>query len=190
MGRPSAEAPRRPWRGLSGRGGQRATREDRGRPALPSPVYCCCCLANVSLPGIGGTIPESKPFFYVNVADIESLEVEVSYVACEYGALPPASRAPRFPRGSGWCLRGRLLGSHALNSGVPGTTEKIFEEKRELYDVYVDNQNVRTHHDHLQPLLKINSADREKYRRLNEQRWEPGCGARGAVAPGARGACR
>jgi len=51
-------------------------------------VYCCCCLANVSLPGIGGTIPESKPFFYVNVADIESLEVEVSYVACEYGALP------------------------------------------------------------------------------------------------------
>ncbi|EPQ13193.1 Protein LCHN [Myotis brandtii] len=95
-------------------------------------VYCCCCLANVSLPGLGGTIPESKPFFYVNVADIESLEVEVSYVAC--------------------------------------TTEKIFEEKRELYDVYVDNQNVKTHHDHLQPLLKINSADREKYRRLNEQR--------------------
>jgi hypothetical protein len=42
----------------------------------------------VSLPGIGGTIPESKPFFYVNVADIESLEVEVSYVACEYGDLP------------------------------------------------------------------------------------------------------
>lgn len=55
--------------------------------------------------------------------------------------------------------------------GLTGTTEKIFEEKRELYDVYVDNQNVKTHHDHLQPLLKINSADREKYRRLNEQRW-------------------
>lgn len=55
-------------------------------------------------------------------------------------------------------------------SGLTGTTEKIFEEKRDLYDVYVDNQNVRTHHDHLQPLLKINSADREKYRRLNEQR--------------------
>ncbi|ELW68858.1 Protein LCHN [Tupaia chinensis] len=101
-------------------------------PASGALLYCCCCLANVSLPGIGGTIPESKPFFYVNVADIESLEVEVSYVAC--------------------------------------TTEKIFEEKRELYDVYVDNQNVKTHHDRLQPLLKINSADREKYRRLNEQR--------------------
>eukprot|EP00076_Gallus_gallus_P046259 XP_025011797.1 protein LCHN isoform X1 [Gallus gallus] len=95
-------------------------------------VYCCCCLANVSLPGLGGTVPESKPFFYVNVADIEMLKTEVSYVAC--------------------------------------TTEKIFEEKRNLYDVYVDNQNVKTHHEHLQPLLKINSADKEKYRRLNDQR--------------------
>ncbi|RMC02874.1 hypothetical protein DUI87_20067 [Hirundo rustica rustica] len=95
-------------------------------------VYCCCCLANVSLPGLGGTVPESKPFFYVNVADIEMLETEVSYVAC--------------------------------------TTEKIFEQKRDLYDVYVDNQNVKTHHEHLQPLLKINNADKEKYRRLNDQR--------------------
>lgn len=49
-----------------------------------STVYCCCCLANVSLPGVGGTVPESKPFFYVNVADIEMLETEVSYVACKY----------------------------------------------------------------------------------------------------------
>nr|XP_033813905.1 DENN domain-containing protein 11 isoform X6 [Geotrypetes seraphini] len=95
-------------------------------------VYCCCCLANVSLPGIGGSVPESKPFFYVNVADIDTLDTEVSYVAC--------------------------------------TTEKIFEDKRDLYDVYVDNQNVKTHHEHLQPLLKVNSADREKYRGLNDQR--------------------
>ncbi|KAB0404153.1 hypothetical protein E2I00_018885 [Balaenoptera physalus] len=53
-----------------------------------------------------------------------------------------------------------------------GTTEKIFEEKRELYDVYVDNQNVKTHHDHLQPLLKINSADREKQMLLYSQEVE------------------
>lgn len=152
-----------------------------GGPALPSSfptVYCCCCLANVSLPGIGGTIPESKPFFYVNVADIESLEVEVSYVACEYGALRPPvlmfkplsqTWAPDLLvlMGSGWPLSDP---SGFLTPGSTGTTEKIFEEKRELYDVYVDNQNVKTHHDHLQPLLKINSADREKYRRLNEQR--------------------
>lgn len=160
--------------------------EQKGRfltsvvPTLP--VYCCCCLANVSLPGIGGTIPESKPFFYVNVADIESLEVEVSYVACEYGALPcsPCVQTLSFFSEIGsWTLGsvvglGRLslcpLGVTSLTLGSAGTTEKIFEEKRELYDVYVDNQNVKTHHDHLQPLLKINSADREKYRRLNEQR--------------------
>ena len=63
-------------------------------------MYCCCCLANVSLPGIGGTVPESKPFFYVNVADIESLEVEVSYVACEYGARPILPVLPRQPSGA------------------------------------------------------------------------------------------
>lgn len=78
---------------------------------------------------------------------------------------------PLFPR---WGRAGASQrwppGSHTLSLAVTGTTEKIFEEKRELYDVYVDNQNVKTHHGHLQPLLRINSADREKYRRLNEQR--------------------
>jgi hypothetical protein len=52
-----------------------------------------------------------------------------------------------------------------------GTTEKIFEEKKELYDVYVDNQNVKTHRDSLQPLLRLNGVDREKYRKLSEQRY-------------------
>lgn len=59
-------------------------------PFLSPAVYCCCCLANVSLPGIGGTVPESKPFFYVNVADIEMLETEVSYVACKYNSFFPS----------------------------------------------------------------------------------------------------
>lgn len=48
-----------------------------------SSVYCCCCLANVSLPGVGVSVPELRPFFYINVADISALETEVSYVACE-----------------------------------------------------------------------------------------------------------
>ncbi|XP_029378512.1 DENN domain-containing protein 11 [Echeneis naucrates] len=95
-------------------------------------VYCCCSLANVSLPGIGISVPELRPFFYINIADITALETEMSYVAC--------------------------------------TTEKIFEEKKELYDVYVDNQNVKTHRSHLQPLLRLNAADKEKYRKLSEQR--------------------
>ncbi|KAM4618762.1 DENN domain-containing protein 11 [Polymixia lowei] len=95
-------------------------------------VYCCCCLANVSLPGIGVSVPELRPFFYINIADITALETEMSYVAC--------------------------------------TTEKIFEEKKELYDVYVDNQNVKTHRNSLQSLLRVNGADKEKYRKLSEQR--------------------
>ncbi|XP_051512151.1 DENN domain-containing protein 11-like isoform X3 [Myxocyprinus asiaticus] len=95
-------------------------------------VYCCCCLANVSIPGMGVLVPELRPFFYVNVADIAALETELSYVAC--------------------------------------TTEKIFEEKKELYDVYIDNQNVKTHRESLQPLLRLNNADRAKYRKLCEQR--------------------
>lgn len=49
-------------------------------------VYCCCCLANVSLPGIGVSVPELRPFFYINVADITALETEMSYVACEWSA--------------------------------------------------------------------------------------------------------
>ncbi|TRY66400.1 hypothetical protein DNTS_003364 [Danionella cerebrum] len=95
-------------------------------------VYCCCSLANVSIPGMGVSVPELRPFFYINVADITALETELSYVAC--------------------------------------TTEKIFEEKKDLYDVYIDNQNVKTHRESLQPLLRLNSADREKYRKLCEQR--------------------
>lgn len=95
-------------------------------------VYCLCCLANISIPGMGVSVPELRPFFYVNIADIPALETELSYVAC--------------------------------------TTEKIFEEKKELYDVYIDNQNVKTHRSHLQPLLRINAADKEKYRKLTEQR--------------------
>ncbi|XP_054896574.1 LOW QUALITY PROTEIN: DENN domain-containing protein 11-like [Poeciliopsis prolifica] len=95
-------------------------------------VYCCCCLANVSIPGIGVSVPELRPFFYINIADISTLETEFSYVAC--------------------------------------TTEKIFEDKKDLYDVYIDNQNVKTHRSHLQPLLRLNAADKEKYRKLSEQR--------------------
>ncbi|XP_035012053.1 DENN domain-containing protein 11 [Hippoglossus stenolepis] len=95
-------------------------------------VYCLCCLANVSLPGVGVSVPELRPYFYINIADITTLETEMSYVAC--------------------------------------TTEKIFEEKKDLYDVYIDNQNVKTHRSHLQPLLRLNAADKEKYRKLSEQR--------------------
>ncbi|XP_030626181.1 protein LCHN-like [Chanos chanos] len=95
-------------------------------------VYCCCILASVSTPGAGTGVPQFRPYFYVSVADIGTLDTELSFVAC--------------------------------------TTEKIFEEKKFLYDLYVDRQNVMTHRESLKPLLRLSSADKERYRRLVEQR--------------------
>ncbi|KAH3774503.1 DENN domain-containing protein 11-like [Dreissena polymorpha] len=92
-------------------------------------VYCACCLTNHDIRGLGRKV---KPHFYVNVADIETLETEVTYLAC--------------------------------------TTEKIFESKTSLYDVYVDNQVVRTHNPILKELLKCSSADRDKFQKLNNLR--------------------
>lgn len=51
-----------------------------------------------------------------------------------------------------------------------GTTEKIFESKIQLYDIYVDNQNVFSSSHALKDLLKITDADREKLAKLNNQR--------------------
>ncbi|KAK7498898.1 hypothetical protein BaRGS_00009990 [Batillaria attramentaria] len=93
-------------------------------------VYCACCLASHNVQGLG--YHELRPHFYINVADIETLENEVSYIAC--------------------------------------TTEKIFESKSHLYDIYVDNQNVRTSSPAMKDLLKNNDADREKLAKLNTQR--------------------
>ena len=40
----------------------------------------------MSIPGVGMAVPEFRPFFYVNVADISALENELAYVACESGS--------------------------------------------------------------------------------------------------------
>ncbi|XP_071174373.1 DENN domain-containing protein 11-like [Mytilus edulis] len=92
-------------------------------------VYCACCLGNHDIGGLGH---EMKPHFYVNVADIETLESEVSYIAC--------------------------------------TTEKIFEVKTSLYDIYVDNQMIRPCSPMLRDLMKVSVADKDKFAKLNNQR--------------------
>ncbi|KAJ0012508.1 hypothetical protein NQD34_016842 [Periophthalmus magnuspinnatus] len=120
-------------------------------------VYCCCCLANISIPGIGVAVPEFRPFFYVNVADISALENELSYVACKKTGI--------------FTLAANIWRRHKLSWFVLlGTTEKIFEEKKDLYDVYVDNQNVKTYREGLKPLLRLSAADKDKYHKLTEQR--------------------
>ncbi|XP_072013324.1 DENN domain-containing protein 11-like [Amphiura filiformis] len=93
-------------------------------------VYCACLLGAHDIALSSGT--ETKPFFYINIADIDMLESEVSYIAC--------------------------------------TTEKIFEEKKSLHDVYVDNQNVTAHTTNLKEMKKLNAMDREKFNKLNNQR--------------------
>ncbi|XP_013392834.1 protein LCHN [Lingula anatina] len=94
-------------------------------------VYCACCLANHSS-DLRISSHEVEPYFYINVADIDSLESEVSFIAC--------------------------------------TTEKIFQSKTQLYDVYVDNQDVTTHVPGLQELLRVSPADKDKMAKLNNQR--------------------
>ncbi|XP_050398253.1 DENN domain-containing protein 11 [Patella vulgata] len=93
-------------------------------------VYCACCLGHHNVTSLMSENPQ--PHFYVNVADIEALENEVSYIAC--------------------------------------TTEKIFESKTHLYDVYVDNQLVKVNSPGLKELLKVSDADKDKGVQLNNQR--------------------
>lgn len=52
-----------------------------------------------------------------------------------------------------------------------GTTEKIFESKLEVYDVYVDNQNIKCK-PHLSWIAHFNNADRDRLEQLDIFRWE------------------
>lgn len=50
-----------------------------------------------------------------------------------------------------------------------GTTEKIFESKLEVYDVYVDNQNIKCK-PHLSWIAHFNNADRDRLHQLDSFR--------------------
>ena len=52
---------------------------------------------------------------------------------------------------------------------LTGTTEKIFESKHDVYDAYVDNQNIRCK-PHLSYVVHTNSADKERLRALDSYR--------------------
>ena len=56
---------------------------------------------------------------------------------------------------------------------LAGTTEKVFEEKTKLHDIYVDNQNVTAHSKNLTEMKRINAMDKDKFNRLNSQRCDP-----------------
>ena len=46
-------------------------------------VYCACSLGNHNIEN-RLTDKQITPHFYVNVADIESLESEMAYIACKF----------------------------------------------------------------------------------------------------------
>ncbi len=46
-------------------------------------MYCACCLGNHNIEH-RITDRQITPHFYVNVADIETLETEMAYIACEF----------------------------------------------------------------------------------------------------------
>ncbi|KAH9515642.1 DENN domain-containing protein 11 [Bulinus truncatus] len=53
---------------------------------------------------------------------------------------------------------------------VACTTEKIFESKTHLYDIYVDNQNVKASSLAMKDLCKVSDGDKEKLVKLNNLR--------------------
>ena len=79
---------------------------------------------------------EHKPYFYVNIADIDTLESEMSYVACEYHSCPSALRVC-----SGyfmvflWCLLNLIYNySQLCLSQIHWHWRKSFDlEKIQLY---------------------------------------------------------
>lgn len=58
----------------------------------------------------------------------------------------------------------------SLPSYVACTTEKIFESKLSLFDLYIDQQNVRASKLRHHSLLEISVADRLKFAHLSQLR--------------------
>lgn len=57
-----------------------------------------------------------------------------------------------------------------LDHYIACTTEKIFECKTQLYDVYVDQQNLTTSQCSLEPLLRVTQTDEDRYKELSDIR--------------------
>ncbi|XP_047469232.1 DENN domain-containing protein 11-like [Penaeus chinensis] len=92
---------------------------------LCSRVHCISLLGSHTTPGLPSQL--LRPLYYVNIADVETLQEQHAYIAC--------------------------------------TTEKIFEEKTGLLDIYVDNQNIRIPGS-IRHLLTITTQDRKRLAQL------------------------
>ena len=57
-----------------------------------------------------------------------------------------------------------------MDSYIACTTEKIFQIKTQLYDVFVEGERVTSHQERMDPLLRINQCDEQRYDHLNHLR--------------------
>ena len=56
------------------------------------------------------------------------------------------------------------------DTSPPGTTEKIFQSKTQLYDVFVDCQKITSNSIKLDPILKLSPSDHQRFEHLNNIR--------------------
>ena len=102
---------------------------------------------------------DTNPLFFVNVADVPQLEKETSYIACKISIfIYMYTQIDRY----------RLLMGRLTNEALSGTTEKIFGMKTNLYDVYVDNQNI-TMHGQMGDALHCTAKDCLRYQQVESQ---------------------
>ena len=55
-----------------------------------------------------------------------------------------------------------------------GTTENILGSKRNIYDVFVDENGIQCVNDSFKPITKVNSADKRIFHRLKRYRYVSG----------------
>lgn len=59
-----------------------------------------------------------------------------------------------------------LLPTHTHTYAYVGTTERIFESKTHLYDVYIDNQTILPTSNRLDCFLRLTPTDEQRYTQL------------------------
>ena len=57
-----------------------------------------------------------------------------------------------------------------LRFDLIGTTDKIFDTKQDMYDLFVDKQQLRCHNEYYNKITKLNSADSARFSRLKKYR--------------------
>ena len=58
----------------------------------------------------------------------------------------------------------------SLDSYVACTTEKIFLSKKHLYDIFVEGDEIICHQESLDPMIRLNRFDEQRYFHLNNLR--------------------